>query len=75
MTEAVAAHGASLLFLPPYSPGFVPVELAFGKLKTSLRTAQARTRYALAEALRTALDWISETDAKNWFDRCGYRVH
>lgn len=75
VAEAVAAYGARLLFLPPYSPDFTPIELAFSKLKTSLRTAQARTRDALTEALRTALDWISETDAKNWFDHCGYHVH
>jgi len=75
VAEAIAACGARLLFLPPYSPDFTPVELAFSKLKTGLRTAQARTRDALAEALRTALDWISETDAKNWFDHCGYHVH
>ena len=68
-------HGARLLFLPPYSPDFTPVELAFSKLKTRLRTAQARTREALAGALRTALDWITETDAKNWFAHCGYHVH
>jgi transposase len=75
VAEAVAAYGARLLFLPPYSPDFTPIELAFSKLKTSLRTAQARTRDALAQALRTALDWISEADAKNWFDHCGYQVH
>lgn len=75
VAEAVAAFGARLLFLPPYSPDFTPVELAFSKLKTALRTAQARTRDALTEALRTALDWISETDAKNWFNHCGYHLH
>jgi len=75
VAEAIAAFGARLVFLPPYSPDFTPVELAFSKLKSSLRTAQARTRDALAEALRTALEWISETDAKNWFGHCGYHVH
>ncbi|WP_262490675.1 IS630 family transposase [Hymenobacter amundsenii] len=75
VAEAVATFGARLLFLPPYSPDFTPVELAFSKLKTSLRTAQARTRDTLTQALQEALDWISETDAKNWFDHCGYHVH
>jgi len=75
VAEAVAARGARLLFLPPYSPDFAPIELAFSKLKTGLRTAQARTRDALAEALRTALNWITEVDAKNWFAHCGYHVH
>ena len=75
VAEAVAAFGARRLFLPPYSPDFTPVELAFSKLKTGLRTAQTRTRDALREALRTAADWISEADAKNWFDHCRYHVH
>lgn len=51
------------------------MELALSKLKTHRRTAQARTRDALAEALRTAIDWITETDAKNWFAHCGYHLH
>ena len=75
LAELVEARGARLLFLPPYSPDFTPIEQAFSKLKTHLRTAQARTREALTEALRVALDWISEDDAKNWFDHCGYHVH
>lgn len=72
---ALAAFGARLLFLPPYSPDFTPVELAFSKLKTCLRTAQARTREALTEALQTAIEWITPADAENWFDHCGYHVH
>ncbi len=75
VAEAVAAFGARLLFLPPYSPDFTPIELAFSKLKTALHTAQARTRQALTEALRVALNWISQADAKNWFHHCGYHVH
>ncbi len=75
LAEVVEKRGARLLFLPPYSPDFTPVELAFSKLKTFLRTAQARTREALTIAWRAALAWISEEDAKNWFDHCGYHVH
>ena len=45
--ELVEARGTRLLYLPPYSPDFNPIELAFSKLKTGLRTAQARTREAL----------------------------
>ena len=47
LTELVEARGARLLYLPPYSPDFNPIELAFGKLKIWLRTAQARTREAV----------------------------
>ena len=50
-------------------------EVAFSKLKTWLRTAQARTREALESVIQTATDWITEQDAKNWFDHCSYHVH
>lgn len=75
LAEVVEKRGARLLFLPPYSPDFNPIELAFSKLKTWLRAAAARTRQALDDALRNALAWISEADAQNWFDHCGYHVH
>ena len=73
--EVVEKRGARLLVLPPYSPDFNPIELAFSKLKTWLRTAAARTRPTLEAALARALAWISEADAQNWFDHCGYHVH
>ena len=75
LAELVEARGARLLFLPPYSPDFTPIELAFSKLKTHLRTAAARTREALTAALQAALAWITAEDAQNWFDHCGYHVH
>ena len=75
LAELVEARGARLLYLPPYSPDFNPIELAFSKLKTWLRTAQARTREALESVIQAATGWITEQDAKNWFDHCGYHVH
>ncbi len=75
LAEVVAARGARLLYLPPYSPDFTPIELAFSKLKMHLRTAAARTREALRTALDAALAWITAQDAQNWFDHCGYHVH
>ena len=75
LAELVQARGARLLYLPPYSPDFNPIELAFSKLKIWLRTAKARTREALESVIKDAADWISEQDAKNWFDHCGYHVH
>lgn len=74
LAEVIAACGARLLYLPPYSPDFMPLELAFSKLKTHLRTAAARTREALTSALQAALAWIKAKDAQNWFDHCGYHV-
>ena len=75
LAELVEARGARWLYLPPYSPDFNPIELAFSKLKTWLRTAQVRTRDALEAVIQTATEWISAHDAKNWFDHCGYYVH
>ena len=75
LAELIEVRGARLLYLPPYSPDFNPIELAFSKLKTWLRTAQARTREALKAVIQDASNWITEHDAKNWFDRCGYHVH
>ena len=75
LAELVEARGARLLYLPPYSPDFNPIELAFSKLKTWLRTAQARTRDALGTVIQTATEWVTEVDAKNWFDHCEYHIH
>ena len=64
LAELVVARGARLLYLPPYSPDFNPIEPAFSKLKTWLRTAQARTREALETATQAATEWASQQDAK-----------
>ena len=74
LDEVVQRYGARLLYLPPYSPDFNPIELTFSKLKSWLRTAQARTRDLLEDAMRTAAKWITGTDAKNWFDHCGCHI-
>ena len=66
--------GARLRYLPPYSPDFNPIGLAFSKLRTWLRTAHARTRDRLEEAILAAAARVTEQDAKNWFDHCGYHV-
>ena len=68
----IEAAGCRLLFLPPYSPDFNPIEQAWSKLKTLLRTAAARTRDALDAALQTLLDQITAADAGGWFRHCGY---
>lgn len=74
LREWLAKRGVQVLFLPPYSPDFSPIEQAWSKLKTALRTAQARSRQALQEALQAAVDWITSADAQHWFDHCGYHV-
>ena len=70
----IEAAGCRLLFLPPYSPDFAPIEQAFGKLKALLRRAGARTRAALEAAIGAALDAITAADAVGWFRFCGYAL-
>lgn len=68
----VESAGAEVVFLPPYSPDFNPIELAFSKLKTDLRRAGARTRTELDQAITAALGTITSHDARGWFAHCGY---
>lgn len=68
----IAQAGCQVRFLPAYSPDFSPIEWAFSKLKTALRTAQARTRDTLERAIADGLDAITAEDAHGWFYGCGY---
>jgi transposase len=69
--EAIVARGCELLFLPPYSPDFTPIEQAFSKVKALLRGLGARVR-DLLEATRRAVDAIIREDALAWFIHAGY---
>ena len=71
--RAIEGAGCRLLFLPPYSPDFAPIELAFSKLKAHLRGTSARTRTALERAVGEALARITPADAQGWFRHCGFR--
>ena len=73
--EAIERAGAQRLYLPPYSPELSPIEPCWSKLKTALRTAQARTREALEQAMARALATITVSDAHSWFHHCGYAFH
>ncbi len=68
----IEARGAHLLFFPPYSPDFNPIELAWATVKKALRAAKPRTLDALVEALRKALLAITPEHADAWFAHCGY---
>lgn len=70
--DAIEAVGARLRFLPPYSPDFNPIELAFAKIKALLKKAAARTVKTLWEAIRDAIDAITPEDAAAFFTACGY---
>ena len=70
--NAIEAAGAKLLYLPPYSPDFNPIEMAFAKLKALLRAAAARTIPDLWDALKNALDAFTPNECQNYFAAAGY---
>jgi transposase len=72
--HAIAARGCQLLFLPPYSPDFTPIEQAFSKIKAILRGLGARSKEALQEAVRLAIEAITRHDAVAWFAHAGYAL-
>jgi transposase len=70
--RAIEAAGASLLYLPPYSPEFNPIENAFAKLKALLRKAAERTVGALWDRIGILIDAFSPTECANYFTAAGY---
>ncbi len=70
--EAIEAAGATRLFLPAYSPDFNPIEMAFSKLKASLKKAAARTVTDLWDAIAAAIDAIKPAECANYFAAAGY---
>ena len=69
---AIEASGARLLFLPPYSPDFNPIEQAFSKLKAHLRKAAERTIHGLWNAIGRILNLYSQQECANYFTNSGY---
>ena len=69
---AIEAAGARLLYLPPYSPDFNPIEMAFPKLKALLRAAAERTHDGLWEAIRQAIERFTPAECGNYFAATGY---
>ncbi len=70
--RAIEAAGANLLYLPPYSPDFNPIENAFAKLKALLRKAAVRTIGALWDQIGTILNLLTPTECANYFRAAGY---
>ena len=70
--EIIEAAGARLVYLPPYSPDFNPIEPCWGKVKQCLRALKARTLEALDQAITQALASITPDNALAWFHHCGY---
>jgi transposase len=73
--QAAIEHvGARLRFLPPYSPDFNPIEMAFAKLKAFLRAARPRTFDQVLELVAMALPLFTPQECRNFVQHCGYRV-
>jgi transposase len=71
---AIEGVGARLRFLPPYSPDFNPIEMAFAKLKAFLRAARPRSFDQVVELVAIALELFSPDECLNFVRHCGYRV-
>ena len=72
--QAIQATGATLLFLPPYSPDFNPIEKAIAQIKAFLKKTAARTKADLDDAIAQAIDLVTPQNAKNYFETCGYNA-
>jgi transposase len=72
--ELIEQRGCELLYLPPYSPDFNPIEEAFAKIKGLLRKTEARTRETLVEAMGRAISAVTALDARGFFEHCGYGI-
>lgn len=72
MRKAIEAAGATLLYLPPYSPDFNPIEMAFSKLKALLRKAGERTVDALWDRIGALLHQFTPNECANFFDAARY---
>jgi len=72
--QALEMVGARLLYLPPYSPDFNPIENMWSKIKQILRSAAPRTEDQLLEATRTAFDAISTADCRGFFLHARYAI-
>ena len=69
---AIEARGATLRYLPAYSPDLNPIEMMFAKLKALLRQAEERTVPALWDRIGTSLDLVSASECANYFKAAGY---
>jgi transposase len=71
--ELIESVGAQMWYLPAYSPDLNPIEKMWSKVKSILRTLKARTKETLVNAIAAALEQVTASDAKGWFEACGYQ--
>jgi len=74
VSERILATGADVLYLPPYSPEFNPIEKCWAQAKQYLRAAKARTIPDLEQAISAALDELTPNQAAAYFQHCGYQT-
>ena len=70
--QAIEDAGARIVFLPPYSPDFNPIEKAIAQMKSFLKKTAARTKAELDTAIAKAIDIVTPLNAQNYFEACGY---
>jgi transposase len=70
--QAIEAVGATIRYLPPYSPDLNPIEKLFSKLKALLRKAAKRTVESLWNEIGRLVDSFSANECRNYFGACGY---
>lgn len=74
VVDPIVAAGAKVVYLPPYSPDFNPIEMMWSKIKAYLRKVKARTKESLETAIADALDCVTTSDILAWFAKCGYSI-
>ena len=72
IVQLIERAGCRVVFLPPYSPDFSPIEPMWSKVKQLLRSVAARTVDALHVAVGAALSAVTESDCRGYFEHCGY---
>ncbi len=71
--ELIESQGATVMYLPPYSPEFNPIEECWSKIKSLLRKWKARTHGKLLEAVGKAIQSVTHEECRNWYTHAGYR--
>ena len=72
MGELIESRGAKLIYLPPYSPEFNPMENCWSKVKSHLRMLEVWDKKKLNYSVKKALSTVNANDAQAWFRHCGY---
>ena len=72
--KAIEDTGANIIFLPPYSPEFSPIENMWSKVKQTLRKLEPRSCMEFRKAIKTVFLQITQSDLLGWFKHCGYCV-